>query len=64
MYSTAPNRLITTAALAGQLALVGFAVEGFSIDSFALPYLWVAAGMLTAAIRIFQNNAPTNPNQL
>ncbi len=57
------KRLITTSALAGQLALVSFAVEGFSIDSFALPYLWVAAGMLTAAIRIFQKDAPPIPPQ-
>jgi hypothetical protein len=28
------------------LALVG---EGFSIDSFALPYYWIAFGILTAA---------------
>jgi hypothetical protein len=34
--------------LAGQLALVAFLIEGFSLDSFALPYLWIIAGIITA----------------
>jgi hypothetical protein len=29
--------------------IVAFLAEGFSIDSFALPYLWVSLGMVTAA---------------
>jgi hypothetical protein len=36
-------------ALAGQLSLIAFIVEGFSIDSFAMPYLWVMAGLISAA---------------
>lgn len=35
--------------LAGQLILVAFLAEGFSIDSFALPYIWFALGMLSAS---------------
>ena len=34
--------------LAGQLAIVAFLVEGFSIDSFALPFLWVITALITA----------------
>ncbi|MGE5220887.1 MAG: O-antigen ligase family protein [Omnitrophica WOR_2 bacterium] len=34
---------------AGGFALIAFIIEGFSIDSFALPYFWLAAGLLTAA---------------
>jgi hypothetical protein len=34
--------------LAGQLALIAFIFEGFSLDSFALPYLWVTAGLISA----------------
>ena len=34
--------------LAGLMALVAFVVEGFSLDSFALPYLWVIAGLISA----------------
>ncbi len=36
-------------ALAGQMSLLAFIVEGFSIDTFALPYLWAAAGFISAA---------------
>ncbi len=32
-----------------QLMLVAWIAEGFSIDSFALPYLWVVAGLAAAA---------------
>ena len=35
--------------LAGHLALVAFIIEGFSVDSFALPYYWLIFGLLTAA---------------
>jgi hypothetical protein len=34
--------------MAAQLSLLAFVFEGFSLDSFALPYLWVSAGMLSA----------------
>ena len=47
-----------TAGLAVQLLLVAFLVEGFSIDSFALPYLWVGLGLATTAARL---NAPAGP---
>jgi hypothetical protein len=33
----------------GGLAILAFLAEGFSIDSFALPYLFVAMGLLTAS---------------
>jgi O-antigen ligase len=36
-------------ALIGQLALLAFLAEGFSIDSFAMPYLWVIAGLISAS---------------
>lgn len=40
--------LVKTLALAGQLCLVAMLAEGFSIDSFALPYFWVTMGLLSA----------------
>jgi hypothetical protein len=43
------NPLLRTAGMAGSLAIVAFLIEGFSIDSFALPYLWFSMGLLTAA---------------
>lgn len=36
-------------AFMSQLMLVALIAEGFSIDSFALPYLWVVAGLAAAA---------------
>ena len=35
--------------MAAQFSLLAFIFEGFSLDSFALPYLWVTAGLLSAA---------------
>jgi hypothetical protein len=29
--------------------ILAFFAEGFSIDSFAMPYLWVSLGIVTAA---------------
>jgi hypothetical protein len=53
---SSPNRQTKTIALAGQLALVAFLIEGFSIDSFALPYLWVAAGLATAGVHVYRTS--------
>lgn len=36
-------------ALAGQLIIIAFMAEGFSLDTFALPYLWIGLGLVTAA---------------
>ncbi len=41
-------------ALAGLLSLVALLSEGFSIDSFAMPYLWVSTGLLSAAAMAFR----------
>lgn len=41
-----------TLGLATQLVVVGLLVEGFSVDSFALPYFWFALGLGAAAWRI------------
>jgi hypothetical protein len=34
--------------LAGQLFLLAFLLEGFSMDSFAMPYEWIMAGLISA----------------
>jgi hypothetical protein len=41
--------LLRTLGWMGAFAILAFLAEGFSIDSFALPYLWFAMGLLTAA---------------
>jgi O-antigen ligase len=40
--------LLRMLGLAGLFMLVGFLAEGFSVDSYALPYLWFGAAMLSA----------------
>jgi len=49
---------IKTFALAGQLSLLAFIGEGFSIDSFAMPYLWVIAGLIAAIAVIVRRKYP------
>jgi O-antigen ligase len=44
-----PSRLGQTLGLAAQLAVVALLLEGFSLDTFALPYYWVTFGLVTAA---------------
>jgi hypothetical protein len=43
------NSLVRLSGFAGQLALIAFLIEGFSVDSFALPYLWFSTGLLSAS---------------
>lgn len=46
-----------TVGMAGKFTLLALLLEGFSIDSFALPYLWASAGILTAGwVCAFQTN--------
>lgn len=46
---TSQKPLFKTVGLAGLLILVALVSEGFSIDSFALPYFWFSLGLVTAA---------------
>jgi hypothetical protein len=41
--------LMRTLGWMGTFAILAFLVEGFSIDSLTLPYLWVSMGLITAA---------------
>ena len=47
--------LIGTFGLFGQLVLLGLIVEGFSIDSFALPYFWFSMGIFMAGFGLTNN---------
>ena len=38
--------MLQSIGLAGLFALLAFLLEGFSMDSFALPYFWLEAGLL------------------
>ncbi len=42
------NRALKVLGLAGQLFLLAYLVESFSMDSFAMPYQWVMTGLISA----------------
>jgi len=44
--------LIQTVGMVGQFTLIALILEGFSIDTFALPYLWIALGLLSASLKL------------
>ncbi len=46
------RRLFSVLGLAGSFVWIGFLIEGFSLDTFALPYFWITFGLLTAASRL------------
>ena len=54
---TSSDPLLKTLGEMGTLVLLAFLIEGFSIDSFALPYLWFSPGLLTAAASLFGKHA-------
>jgi len=49
MLRSRPEGLYRTLGWMGSFTLIALVIEGFSVDSFALPYLWVSTGLLTAA---------------
>ncbi len=42
------SKILKIVGLAGQLFLLAYLVEGFSMDSFAMPYQWLMAGLISA----------------
>lgn len=54
LLSTSASSLLRLIGLAGQFALLAFIGEGFSIDSFAMPYLWVVTGLISASALIYR----------
>jgi O-antigen ligase len=42
------NPLLNTMGWAGLFMLIGFILDGFNVDSFTLPYIWVLTGLVTA----------------
>ncbi len=46
----------------GVFVLIAFILEGFSIDTFALPYLWVSLGIVSAAGALSRNSLMEDAN--
>jgi O-antigen ligase len=59
-FSPESTRLFRVIGLAGILALLAFLVEGFSLDTFALPYYWITFGILTAACELARSKLPAD----
>ena len=47
--------IIRMVGLAGGLTVITFFVEGFSLDSYALPPMWIVFGFIAAAIQVEGN---------
>jgi hypothetical protein len=47
------NPFFKTLGSMGTFMLIGLVLEGVSIDSFAMPYLWITTGIVTAATVLF-----------
>ena len=45
----ANSPLLKSMGLIGKLVVLAFVIEGISLDSFALPYYWVAMGLVAAS---------------
>jgi hypothetical protein len=46
----------------GQIFLVAFFMEGFSLDTFGLPYYWISMALIVAVLRIKLNHPIELPN--
>jgi hypothetical protein len=44
------------------LVIIVFLAEGFSVDSFAMPYLWVSLGLVTAASALARQGQAVSPS--
>jgi hypothetical protein len=59
-----PSPAWKSLSLAGKFVLLGLLFEGFSLDSFALPYIWFALGLLTAATCSFNTGEKDTLNKV
>jgi O-antigen ligase len=53
--------LLQMVGLAGSFVIIGFIIEGFSIDTFALPYYWFSFGLLTTAYEVVRQGSTSLP---
>lgn len=49
--------------LAGQLLIIALVVEGFSLDTFGLPYYWIGLGLIVASWRANSGHPASKPKQ-
>jgi O-antigen ligase len=51
-YLNNSHKLVSVLAFVGLLVIIALPAEGFSVDSFAMPYFWISLGLMTANLRI------------
>lgn len=49
------DHLFQAVGLMGQFVIVGLLIEGFSLDTFALPYFWLSLGIMSAGFTAWIN---------
>ena len=54
IIETSDDKLFRALSWMGKFVIIGLIFEGFSVDTFALPYYWFSLGILTAAWGIFR----------
>ena len=62
---TSRDPLLKTMGMMGIFVLLALFIEGFSVDSFALPYMWFALGLIAAAGNLFlqsEGGLPIRPD--
>jgi O-antigen ligase/polysaccharide polymerase Wzy-like membrane protein len=52
--------MLRTVGWMGSFVIVAMVLEGFSVDSFGLPYLWVSLGVVTAASALARRELATS----
>ena len=58
--NSAKDLMLHALGLAGLLALFAWIVEGFNLDSFALPQMWILPGLVAAGITLHQHSKKTD----
>jgi hypothetical protein len=48
--------LFRTVGWYGLFVMIAFVIEGFSVDTFALPYLWISLGIISAASALLRSS--------
>lgn len=56
------DNLMQIVGLAGKLFLLAAFVDGFSVDSFAIPYQWIGASLISAGRLIVQHEMTASPD--
>ncbi len=58
------SKVLKVLGLGGRLFLLAYLIEGFSMDSFAMPYQWVMAGLISAGGLIARKDIITRKESL